>query len=238
MSKHWRPDKTIGRIRPVGDWTRLHRYWRPARRQPFSDGAKAGLVLVGAACVGVAIGMYQAFVPLEVFAPGAVATAVETVIPDVGPDAADAEWEGRADGSTVIASPGEAIQTGLPRASGARNDRVRAHFTHCHSGGDTDCVVDGDTFYLAGAKVRIAGIDAPETHPPRCAREARLGRQATETLHALLNSGAVTMTGIGRDRDTYGRLLRNVAVDGRDVGQAMIAAGVAREYKLGRRSWC
>lgn len=37
---------------------------------------------------------------------------------------------------------------------------------------------------------------APETHPPRCAYEAKLGNAATEKLHALLNSGAVTMTSI------------------------------------------
>ena len=73
--------------------------------------------------------------------------------------------------------------------------------------------------------MRIAGIDAPETHPPRCADEARLGNQATERLRDLLNSGAVTMTSIDRDRDIYGRLLRNVAVNGADVGEAMISAG-------------
>jgi endonuclease YncB( thermonuclease family) len=99
-------------------------------------------------------------------------------------------------------------------------------------------VVDGDTFYVGGEKVRIAGIDAPETHPPRCAEEARLGEAATQQLQALLNSGAVTMTAIDRDRDRYGRRLRNVAVDGADVGEAMIGAGVAREYGSGRRAWC
>jgi endonuclease YncB( thermonuclease family) len=57
-------------------------------------------------------------------------------------------------------------------------------------------------------------------------------------LRALLNSGAVTMSGIGRDRDVYGRLLRNVSVNGTDVGAAMVGAGVAREYAGGRRSWC
>jgi endonuclease YncB( thermonuclease family) len=99
-------------------------------------------------------------------------------------------------------------------------------------------VVDGDTFYIGGEKVRIAGIDAPETHPSRCADEARLGNAATEQLHALLNSGAVTMTPIDRDRDRYGRLLRNVAVNGADVGAALISTGVAREYGGVRRSWC
>ena len=84
----------------------------------------------------------------------------------------------------------------------------------------------------------LLGIDAPETHPPRCDYEARLGNEATEKLQALLNSGAVTMTSIDRDRDVYGRLLRNVAVNGADVGEAMVSAGVAREYGSGRRSWC
>jgi endonuclease YncB( thermonuclease family) len=37
------------------------------------------------------------------------------------------------------------------------------------------------------------------------------------------------MTAIDRDRDVYGRLLRNVQVDGADVGGAMVGAGVARE---------
>ena len=54
----------------------------------------------------------------------------------------------------------------------------------------------------------------------------------------MLNSGAVTMTSIDRDRDVYGRLLRNVAVNGEDVGEAMIASGVAREYGSGRQPWC
>jgi hypothetical protein len=111
-------------------------------------------------------------------------------------------------------------------------------FGLCHTGGGTNCVVDGDTFYIGGAKVRIAGIDTPETHPPRCAHEARLGEEATRKLRELLNSGAVTMTSIERDRDRYGRLLRNVAVDGADVGRALVAAGVAREYGSGRRAWC
>jgi endonuclease YncB( thermonuclease family) len=86
--------------------------------------------------------------------------------------------------------------------------------------------------------VRIASIDAPETHPPRCAREEELGEAATAKLRALLNSGAVTMTPIDRDRDTYGRLLRNVQVGGQDIGEALIAEGLAREYGPGRRSWC
>ena len=37
---------------------------------------------------------------------------------------------------------------------------------------------------------------------------------ATRRLHELVNSGAVTTEGIGRDSDSYGRKLRIVLVDG------------------------
>ena len=46
------------------------------------------------------------------------------------------------------------------------------------------------------------------------------------------------MTSIDRHRDVYGRLLRDVQVDGADVGDALIGAGVARDYGSGRRGWC
>jgi len=118
------------------------------------------------------------------------------------------------------------------------SSQTTLHFSYCKWGGGTNCVVDGDTFYVNGDKVRIAGIDAPETHDYGCASELQLGEQAASQLQALLNSGAVTMTSIDRDRDAYGRLLRNVSVNGQDVGDALISAGVARAYAGGRRPWC
>jgi endonuclease YncB( thermonuclease family) len=123
-------------------------------------------------------------------------------------------------------------------ASAADATATHVHFSYCKWGGGTNCVVDGDTFWIGGQKVRIAGIDAPETHDYRCASELELGERAARQLQTLLNSGAVTMTNIDRDRDTYGRLLRNVSVDGQDVGETLISAGVARAYAGGRRSWC
>jgi hypothetical protein len=147
-------------------------------------------------------------------------------VPKPLPDAQDGDWQRRSDVEDATSS-----QSG-------QNEGIRANFGLCFTGGGTNCVVDGDTFWIGGEKVRIAGIDAPETHPPRCAEEARLGNEATAMLRGLLNGGAVTMTRIERDRDSYGRLLRNVAVDGQDVGESMISAGVARAYGSGRRSWC
>lgn len=111
-------------------------------------------------------------------------------------------------------------------------------FGLCHVGGGRNCVVDGDTFWMDGQKIRIAGIDAPETHPSRCAYEEELGGKATRRLRELLNGGRVELVSIARDRDRYGRLLRNVRVNRRDVGDVMIAEGLVRPYGTGRRPWC
>lgn len=115
---------------------------------------------------------------------------------------------------------------------------VRASFGLCHTGGGTNCVVDGDTIWLRGEKIRIADIDTPETHPPRCAQEARLGEAATRRLRQLLNGGAVSVRPIDRDEDSYGRKLRIVLVDGRSVGDTLVGEGLARPYRGGRRPWC
>lgn len=126
----------------------------------------------------------------------------------------------------------------LPAAEPAPAAATRTSFGFCHSGGGDDCVVDGDTFRMDGDRIRIADIDTPETHPARCPEEARLGAAATQRLHALLNSGAITLHPIDRDTDRYGRKLRLVEVNGRSVGDTLVAEGLARPY-LGRRmGWC
>ncbi len=108
----------------------------------------------------------------------------------------------------------------------------------CHTGGGRNCVVDGDTFWFEGQKYRLADIDTPETHPPRCAQEARLGTQATERLRDWLNSGAFRLEENGRDSDRYGRKLRIATRDGVSVGSVLIDAGLARPWEGYRRPWC
>lgn len=111
-------------------------------------------------------------------------------------------------------------------------------FGYCFVGGGTDCVVDGDTIWLSGQKIRIADIDALETHDPRCASEKQLGDQATRRLHDLLESGAISLRPIDRDEDVFGRKLRIVLVNAKSVGDTLVSEGLARYYGHGRRSWC
>lgn len=116
---------------------------------------------------------------------------------------------------------------------------VRPSFSLCHQGGGTNCVVDGDTIWLAGEKIRIADIDTPETHPSRCPREARLGKAATLRLQALLNQGPVTLKVPRRDTDRYGRKLRIIERNGASLGMILVQEGLARPYTGGKRQpWC
>lgn len=111
-------------------------------------------------------------------------------------------------------------------------------FGFCHSGGGTNCVVDGDTFWMDGEKIRISDIDAPETHPSKCPEEARLGAAATQRLQALLSAGPVTLVRPDRDTDKYGRALRIVTRGGKSLGAQLVSEGLARRWTGRRQPWC
>ena len=115
---------------------------------------------------------------------------------------------------------------------------VRASFHICHVGGGTNCVVDGDTIWLEGQSIRIADIDAPETHEYGCPEEKALGDRATQRLQQLVNSGTITLSSVDRDEDPYGRKLRVVYVNGKGVGDTLVTEGLARYYRGGKQPWC
>lgn len=125
-----------------------------------------------------------------------------------------------------------------PLPSSAAERAARPGFTICHTGGGINCVVDGDTVWIAGEKIRVADIDAPETHPPRCAEEAAKGAAATQRLRAWLNQGPFDLVVQGRDRDRYGRALRVIVRDGRSVGDLLVTEGLARPWTGRREPWC
>jgi micrococcal nuclease len=100
-------------------------------------------------------------------------------------------------------------------------------------------VIDGDTFFFAGEKIRIADIDAPETGSAQCAAEAELGKRATVRLRELLNEGPFELRSYrSRDKDQYGRKLRIVMRDGRSIGDTLVSEGLARRWNGQRMPWC
>jgi micrococcal nuclease len=108
----------------------------------------------------------------------------------------------------------------------------------CASGPRTTCVVDGDTFWLDGEKVRIADINAPETHEAGCAEERALGLRAARRLVVLLNAGTFALEIEGRSRDRYGRALRVVRRGDRSLGETLVREGLAEPWRGKRSDWC
>lgn len=101
------------------------------------------------------------------------------------------------------------------------------------------CVVDGDTFWLDGEKIRIADIDTPEIGQPKCEAEYQLGMKATYRLIELLNLGPFEVRQIGsRDTDQYGRKLRVVTRSGQSLGDQLVGEGLARTWSGRREPWC
>lgn len=97
-------------------------------------------------------------------------------------------------------------------------------------------VIDGDTVEVLindkQEKVRVIGVNAPESVDPRKGVEC-FGREASERAKSLLLNKKVHLESdpTQADRDKYGRLLRYVFMqDGIDFGLTMIKEGYAYEY--------
>lgn len=114
-----------------------------------------------------------------------------------------------------------------------------ATFALCTHAPRTDCVVDGDTFWLHGEKVRIADINAPETHGAGCPAELALGERAADRLAALLSAGPFALEVQGsRATDRYGRNLRVVRRGGDSIGAELVREGLAEPWRGRRSNWC
>jgi len=129
---------------------------------------------------------------------------------------------------------------GSPTATKAamRSDLHQADFGNCFGPIRTTCIVDGDTFWFKGRKIRVADINTPEISNPGCAYEEQLGHRAKVRLTTLLNAGAFSLDRIARDQDKYGRDLRLVTREDESLGDILVAEGLAEEWQGYRRNWC
>jgi micrococcal nuclease len=111
-------------------------------------------------------------------------------------------------------------------------------------------VIDGDTIEIAvdflpaplppKLSVRILGIDTPEKAPrAKCeaeAEKAKLAKWFSQRAIAEANRIDINI----REWDKYGgRVLGLVFIDGKNLGDMLIEAGLARPYKGdAKSSWC
>lgn len=123
-------------------------------------------------------------------------------------------------------------------ALASEQDGLHAQFTLCGRSARVNCMVDGDTFWFRGEKIRVADIDAPEISEPRCRAEWRRGEAARNRLLVLLNEGAFSLIAGARDEDRYGRKLRTVWQAGTSLGERLVAEGLAHRWGGPRFGWC
>ena len=97
------------------------------------------------------------------------------------------------------------------------------------------CIVDGDTVWIEGEKIRLADIDAPEMEGG-CIGERVQSARAAGRLAELLDSGSRQIVRQGKDQ--HKRTLAVILVDGLSVGATLVAEGLARPWAVHRENWC
>ena len=98
-------------------------------------------------------------------------------------------------------------------------------------------VIDGDTIELGAARVRLHGVDAPESAQSCLAGGERwpCGRRATRALAGRIDGRTVACE--QRDRDRYGRIVAVCREDGQDVNAWLVAQGWALAYRQYSRAY-
>lgn len=92
-------------------------------------------------------------------------------------------------------------------------------------------VVDGDTFVIdrngTEEKVRLIGVDTPESVHPDAAKNTDAGKSASEHTQELLTGKSVYLEFDVQERDKYGRLLAYVYLDGEMLNERLLEEGYA-----------
>jgi len=92
-------------------------------------------------------------------------------------------------------------------------------------------VIDGDTIEIHGTRIRLFGIDAPESDQP-CTIQGKPFRCGQQAAFALSDEiGNRTVNCQPKDRDRYGRVVAVCLVDGEDLNAWMVAKGWALAYR-------
>lgn len=157
------------------------------------------------------------------------------------PEAAPAGFTSNPEAIGEVAGLGSQVAEDEPKRHERSYERQATrggHFGICGRQ-RTNCVVDGDTLWLDGVKIRLADIDAPEIGRPRCLKELELGRLATARLVDLLNQGEFTvMPSSSGDVDRYGRKLRVLVRRGDSLGEQLVREGLAHRWGGRKLPWC
>jgi endonuclease YncB( thermonuclease family) len=92
-------------------------------------------------------------------------------------------------------------------------------------------IIDGDTVEIHNSRIRVFGIDAPESDQ-LCRNEEselyRCGQKASNALFEYINRRPLNCVEV--DRDRYGRIVGVCSVEGADVADWLVRNGFALDW--------
>lgn len=89
-------------------------------------------------------------------------------------------------------------------------------------------ITDGDSLIVAGERIRLHGIDAPEAAQTCIAPTGKMwdcGKWATTQLQDLTRGARLSCARL--DTDRFGRTIARCFANGQDIAEAMVARGAA-----------
>lgn len=92
-------------------------------------------------------------------------------------------------------------------------------------------VTDGDTLRIGETRIRLFGVDAPESRqlcPDGTGKSWPCGKAATRKLETLVAGRTVRC--VPENLDRYGRTVASCSVEGEDLGEILVRDGLARAY--------
>ncbi|MDS7596742.1 nuclease [Agrobacterium tumefaciens] len=104
-------------------------------------------------------------------------------------------------------------------------------FAFCGQSGLNNCVADGNTFWMKGVKMHLAGVEVPQIDGARCMEERQRGFIAKVRLRDLMNAGSFEVASSGAGG---ARLSRS----GVSFADQLVREGLAHRSGAKNQSWC
>ncbi len=100
-------------------------------------------------------------------------------------------------------------------------------------------VIDGDTLRDGEERFRVANIDAPERGARAECPEERALADASRAyvVEWVARARRVEAQPMGR-RDRYGRIVARIDIDGVDLGERLMARGLAQPWRGRKANFC
>jgi micrococcal nuclease len=128
----------------------------------------------------------------------------------------------------------------LPEVAARASDPSQWKVATIHDGDTFEVIIPDLPPKLQRVGIRVRGVDAPEmAGRAKCMTERVMANQARDFTVAFLGYGTLQLEDLAWDK-YGGRIDARVMVDGKDLAQALIVAGLGHQFNgEGKRAgWC